>query len=449
MNHRYVAVLLAALLLFTGILSGCGTQPVETPTVPVERPTEPATEAPAEETALTVYAVNPDALYADAIDSFQAVMLDIPLKVTVFSSYDAMFAAMNDVNTPDVVLLDSMQGEIDGQTLAESGLFLPLDTFAAQLDPTIYPAALMDAGHIAGAQYFIPFSYNLIYAYTSQQRLTEMGRAAEDDLYGMILGEWEALAETPDKSPTSINIYSPAPVNSFFDAAGISLFDKTTGEATVDKAEVEAFCVFMKTVYDIMAKNALAGRFDRDFAGASRCFSFFTEDLSFMNEVRYYQSLFSAKAGTPMAALPYHRWNAPQELCASVVCFGGVGANTKMPEQAFTFLKYILDYNVSDNWADDEAVSEYYAPVGLTVYQKAVEKLSSTTGFGPVTVSPLSAENAELLTQTPRKITGAVIPNTALGLRLQTALEPYFLGQDSFDNCYNALLRELQSYLSE
>ena len=76
---------------------------------------------------------------------------------------------MNEGDSPDVVLLDSMQGAFDGYALAKCGLFLPLDSFTQQLDSTIYPTSLMDAGYIAGKQYFIPFSYNLIYAYTGQQ----------------------------------------------------------------------------------------------------------------------------------------------------------------------------------------------------------------------------------------------------------------------------------------
>lgn len=49
----------------------------------------------------------------------------------------------------------------------------------------------------------------------------------------------------------------------------------------------------------------------------------------------------------------------------------------------------------------------------------------------------------------PQKITEAVIPNATLGLTAQTVLEPYFMGADSFDNCYDAFLEELRNYLSE
>jgi len=445
---RYAALLMGAILLISGILTGCGAQPVEDLTAPEEEILPESSGQAPEEHTLSVYVVNPDGLYADALSSFSAQ--GNALDVRTFRSYQAMADALLPEEGPDVVLYHSMQGELDAQALAQSGMFLPLDSWAGQLDPAVYPAALMDGGKIAGKQYFIPFSYNLIYAYTSQQRMTEMGYNPTDSLYGMILAQAEALVDVPDRIPTSRMIYRPDPVNSFFDAAGIRFFDKATGEVTVDKADFEKICRFVKVFYDTAEKNsALSQRFARDFAGAVQSDSFFTEDVSFLNNVRYYQSMFAVSADRTMVALPYHKQSDPQELCASIVCYGGVTAGTKMPEKAYALLQYILDYDVSANWSDNEEASAYYAPVSLAAFRKAVEKLSATTGYGPVTIAPLTEENGAQLLETAQKITDAVIPNAVLGLRVQAILEPYFMGQDSFDNCYHELLEELQRYLNE
>lgn len=446
---RCFAFFIGVIVSMSCIFSGCGKQPVENPTDLMEG----TTEETADENTLSVYVVNPDGLYADALNSFQEQVQDIALNVTTFRSYKAMSDAMNEAlmseSGPDVVLYNSMQGETDGYKLAKSGMFLPLEDFTGQLDPAVYPAALMDAGKVAGKQYFVPFSYNLIYAYTSEQRLAEMGYSLSDSLYKAILDKAEALTDVPDQVPISVNVYRPDPVNSFFDAAGIKLFDKSSGEVTVDKAALEDICRFVKLVYDNTEKNAvLSSRFAHDFSGTAKSVFFLTEDVAFMNNIRYFQSLFSAKAGSPMVAIPYHKLNNTQELCASIVCFGGINANTKMPEKAYTLLKYILDYDVSNSWSADEEVSTYYAPVSRTVFQKAVDRLSCTTGFGPVTIEPLTEAGAEHLMENAQKITDAVIPNATLGCRLQEILEPYFMGQDSFDNCYQALLNELQRYIS-
>ncbi len=446
---RCVALFMGAIVLISCIFSGCGKHPVEPPTDLVKEPTE----GPADENTLSVYVVQTDALYTDALNSFQEQTQDVALDVTTFHSCEAMFdvmhAELQSGGGPDVVLYNSMQGETDGYKLAKSGMFLPLEDFIGQLDPAVYPAALMEAGNIAGKQYFIPFSYNLIYAYTSERRMEEMGYSPSDSVYEMILDQAEALRDVPDQVPISGSIYRPDPVNSFFDAAGVKLFDKHSGEVTVDKAALEDVCRFVKLVYDNAEKNAaLSSRFTRNFAGAAESVSFFIEDVAFMNNIRYYQSLFSVKAGSPMVALPYHKLNNTQELCASIVCFGGINANTKMPEKAWELLRYILDYDISNSWTDGEEVSIYYAPVSLTVFQNAVDKLSCTTGFGPVTIEPLTEANAEHLMENAQKITEAVIPNATLGCRLQEILEPYFMGQDSFDNCCDALLKELQRYLS-
>lgn len=431
---RFVALLIGALVLMTCIFGGCENQP-------------------AEKSTLSVYVVKSDALYMDAVNSFKERAQDITLNVTTFQSYEAMVNVMHEEllskGGPDVVLYNSVQGEVDAYKLAKSGMLLPLEGFVENLDPTIYPTVLMDAGKIADKQYLIPFSYNLIYAYTSEQRMAEKGYSPSDNIYKMILGESEALMDVSDKSPTTMNIFRPDPVNSLFDAAGIQFFDKNTGEVTVDKAELEEICRFVKLVYDNAEKTAaLSNKIASDFADAVNSFTFFTESYDFMNNVRFYQTMIPAAAGSPMVAMPYHKLNNTQELCASIVCFGGVNANTKTPEKAYELLKYILDYNTSyDLPKYDEA--SYFAPVSLTGFQNAINKLSVSAGLGPGGIAPLAEENAEHLMESSQKITDAVIPNATLGLSFQEILDPYFMGKDSFDNCYNTLLNELQLYLDE
>ncbi|MBQ4578881.1 MAG: extracellular solute-binding protein [Clostridia bacterium] len=446
MKTRFAATLLAALVLISGCLSGCSTQPAETPT----SPTEP------EKPTLSVYMVDTDALFVDAVYSFRKQRQDITLDVTSFTTCQAMLDAVKETaptgGGPDVLLCNSnsLQGEVDGYTLAKSGMFLPLDRFAAQLDPAVYPKVLLDAGSIAGAQYFLPLSYNLLYAYTSQRLMTIKGYSPAEDLYRMLLKESESLTDVSHKSPISMQVFRPDPVNAFFEAAGITFFDKNTGEITADKEEVEEICRFVKLVYDNREKTAaLTQKFTSDFSGATASFSFFTENYAFMNGIRYYQSLFPAKTGSPMVAMPYHKRNDPQALCASIVCFGGINAKTKAPEQAFELLKFLLDYHVQTDWARGQLTYEYHAPVSLAAYQTAVEQLSSNAGTGGTEIAPLNPQNAALLMANTQKITDAVIANTTLGVRLEEVFTPYFLGQDSFDNCYDLFLRELQQYLGQ
>lgn len=450
---RYAALFLSALLLLGCLSGGCATAPAEDAAPPANEESVPLS---GEKTTLSVYLMGTEALYVDAVYSFRKQAQDITLDVTTFTTGEAMLDAVRETamtgDGPDVLLYtsNSAQGEIDGYTLAKSGMFLPLDRFVEQLDPAVYPKALLDAGNIAGAQVFLPFSYNLLYAHTSQRLMTIKGYSPSDDVYDMLLAESQSLMEVSHKSPISMQIYRADPVNAFFEAAGLTFFDKTTGEVTVDKAELEEICRFIKLVYDNAEKNAaLTRKFTEDFSGATASFSFFTESYAFMNNLRYYQSLFPAKTGSPLVAMPYHKLNDPSSLCASIVCFGGVNAKTKAPEQAFALLKYILDYDILTDWAHGQQTYQYHAPVSLAAYGAAVERLASNPGVGELEIAPLNQHNRELLMANAQNITGAVITNTTLGIRLEAALTPYFLGQDSFDNCYEACLQELHRYLQE
>ncbi len=439
---RYVALLLGAVVCIGGMLAGCGKPPEKEPPEPEQAST------------LSVYVVQSDALYTAAVNSFQTQAQDIALQVKTFPSYKAMLDEVDQAfasgTGPDVVLYNSRQSQVDGQTLAQSGHFLSLDDFAAQLDSAVYPTALMEAGKIAGKQYFIPFSYSLIYAYTSEQLMADAEYSPADSVYEIILAESEALTGVLDRSPTAMNILRPDPVNGFFEAAGIQFFDKHTGVLTVDKAALAEICRFVKSHYENMEKRAvLYQQFAGDFAGAPAVFSFITENYAFMNNLRFYQSMIPAATDSSMIAMPYHKLNDPQVLCPSIVCFGGINANTKVPEQAYRLLKYILDYPVSNDWPKHEEAAVYDAPVSLAVFEDAVSELASNKGYGPETITALTLEHANQLMEGRENITDAVIPNATLGIKLQAVLEPYFMGKDSFDSCYNVLLNELQLYLEE
>lgn len=443
---RSVAFFLGFMILISCLLSGCGNHPKDTA---VKEPVSPE-----EENALSVYVVKNDALYQKAVNAFKRETEGVVLNITPFDSYRTMLDVMNeelmDGDGPDVVLYNSRQGKVDAQKLAQSGLFLPLDSYIKDLDPEIYPAVLMDAGHIAGRQYFIPFSYNLTYAFTSEKLMEERGYSASDSIYETILSEADALTNA-DRISSNMRILRDDPVNAFFDAAGIKLFDKNSGNVTVDQKELEEICRFVKTIaYDGWKKaEALNLTRSNDFKDALKEYSFLTEDYSFMNNIRYYQSMYPENGDSQMVAMPYHRLNDPEELCASIVCFGGVNANTKMPDKAYELLKYILDFDVMTGFSKYEESSVYYAPVSLTAYQKAIDELTDSTGVGPVTIQQLSKENAEQLTEITQRITDANIPNVTLGINLQKILEPYFQGEDSFENCCKAFLNKLQLYLSE
>ena len=119
MMKRYFTLLMGAIVFMSCIFSGCGQQTAENPVSSVE------------ESTLSVYVVKTDALYVNAVNSFQEQAKDLTLNVTTFESYEAMFDVMNvelmSKGGPDVVLYNSVQSEIDGYKLAQSGMFLPLD----------------------------------------------------------------------------------------------------------------------------------------------------------------------------------------------------------------------------------------------------------------------------------------------------------------------------------
>ena len=92
----------------------------------------------------------------------------------------------------------------------------------------------------------------------------------------------------------------------------------------------------------------------------------------------------------------------------------------------------------------------YYASVNTEVYEACVQELESNSGKGPgKKVSSLNEEWAGVLRDIPGRIGKTVIPNAALGELIQECMEPYLLGNASYDSCYEALMKKVKLYVNE
>ena len=205
---------------------------------------------------LTVYVVDTEPLYVAALETFQTANPDVNLVVEKFSDY----AAMNDrLNTelmsgkgPDVLLLNSYQSDLDAGKLAQSGAFLPLDDFMAELDGGSYYTVITDAGKVDGKQYLLPLSWNVLQAYCSADLPTKQGLDL-DNLYDAFLRQAEKLAGQDDMAISSLQVNRTDFANYFLEVAGVSLTDGKT--VTADKAQVDEVMAFVKMFYDNAGGN--------------------------------------------------------------------------------------------------------------------------------------------------------------------------------------------------
>lgn len=402
---------------------------------------------------LTVYVDKTFPLYQEAVTDFQKEHSDVKLKIVTFDSYEEMKARVNSEimsgKGPDVMLFNGIYDVDDAFKMSASGSLLALDERIAGLDEDAYFTTILDAGIANGHQYFLPLSWNILQAYSSQGMMAEKGYS--DNMFEAYAEDAAALADDDTMGVSSLQ-YGRADgsrMNYFLDVASVEVIDWASGQLNDNKDQVQQVAEFVKLVGDNQEKNMeIAQRYSRDFAGAVAHFTFLSEDFPFMNNLCFYQTAYPYSVNDEMYFVPY--LNLDGGITAQVVEYGAISAYTQHEDQAWELLRHILDYESSvtfNKYDRDELIS---TPVNKAVYAAYVEQLATNEFFsGGHNLSPLEEKWVQVLEEIPAKVNSAVIPNGAIGSLIQECMDPYLNGQDSFDNCYETLTTRLQNYLEE
>lgn len=400
---------------------------------------------------LNVYVVQEDALYENAVIKYVQDNPKADLNVEYFENYDQVNERLKtellSCKGPDVILFNSFYSNEDPYKLAASGSLLQLDDMVEGLSEGEYFKEILDAGILNGGQYFVPLSWNILQAYSTQETINTNEAA---DIYEAFEKEEEALKDVADVGISSLQLLRNDMVNTLFEATGTKIFDEQTGEIVADKEKVLKAIDFTKILFDDTAKRKeITTKYSKDFAGAVSHLKFMLENFSFLNNARYYETLYPAYTGDEMFLSTFEHQDG-EGMTAQVVQYGAINANTKNAEEAWALLKYILDMPATMNFAKYELDTAYYAPVKKDDYQKCVENLKSQVASGPnMKVGPLSENYAEYLNNVPNDISEAVIPNVTFGKMLQECLMPYMKGEATFEKCYDTLIQRTNLYLTE
>lgn len=403
-----------------------------------------------EESPLIVYVVQTEALYKTAIEFYLKDYPEAKVNVVYFESYDKMQEQLSTElmsgKGPDVLLFNSLYSVEEPYKLSDSGALLVLDEQMKKMTPDNYFSTILDAGKMNGHQYFIPFSWNILQAYSSQKMIDEKGY---DDLYVAIPAEAEALNNNESACMSNLGLGRTDVLNCFMEIAGNSVVDMDKGELIIDKEEIRKTAEYVKVFYDNSEKISLiSDRYRNDFVGAVSHYTYLVEDYPFMNNYRYYHSVYPMFLNQDMFFAPFVRRD--NGVTAQIIQYGAISAHTKNEEDAWKLLQYICDAQVSMDYSKYNTQSIFYAPVNQVRYEDCITELCSAYAPGPGRkVSPLNPESAQLLRDMPGQITEAVIPSSSFGMLIQECMEPYLYGEDTFDNCYDTLVQRTKLYLNE
>lgn len=401
---------------------------------------------------VSVYVVETEALYTSALDAYEKGHPDVQLTVEQFDSYEAMNERLNTElmsgEGPDLLLFNSLYSDTDVLKLAGGSAFLSLNEYTDALTENDCYPVLLEGGKINGEQYLLPLSWNLLQAYTSKSL---MEGYEGQSLYDAVTAEAQRLADSEDTGATSLQFGRGDALNFFLEIGGVPVVDMNEKTFAADSAQVQRTAEFVKMFYDNMTKiSAIAQRYRNDFSGAVSHYSFLLENYPFMNNLRYYQTLYPDTVGEEMAVSFFGELDSQDSLSAQIIHYGAISANTDNPEGAWEVLRSIMEADFSMDFSKYDSAGLYYAPVTPEAYEACVVQLETSPGQGPNgTVEPLNEENGALLRQIPGRVTEAGIRNPVLGDLIQECMEPYLTGSDSFENCYATLESRVSLYLDE
>jgi len=405
-----------------------------------------------ESVPLTVYLVQSEALYKDATEAYIKEYPEAEINILTFESYEEVNERLKTElmsgEGPDVLLFNSDYSGEDPYKLSASGTLMSLDEYMGELADTEYFKVLLDAGIQGEHQYFLPLSWNILQAYSTQERIEEKGY--DHDLYTAIVTESDILKDDENFAISSLQLNRADVLNYFLEVTGNQLFDGSSNELTDNKEEIQQTAECVKVIYDNLGKiRNISTKYRNDFSGSVSHFTYLIEDYPFMHNLRFYETLYPALMGEKMYFTPFTQMDS-EDVTAQIIQYGAINANSKNADAAWKLLKYMLDMPASMDFSKYKAYSIYFAPVNIAAYEACVEELNTNTCVGPGRkVGPLTDENKQILIDMPERVKEGVIPNSVLGTIIQECMEPYLLGNDSFDNCYETLMQRLGLYLNE
>ena len=289
---------------------------------------------------LTVYVINTEALYSSAVASFAEQNPDIKLNVVSFESYDDVSERLNTElmsgKGPDVLLFNSLYDTVDPYKLTDSHMLMALDEQVETLNREKYYSAILDAGMMNGHQYYIPFSWNVLQAYSTVETSEQK---KYDDLYSAFQAEAELLLNEENYAISSIQFRRSDVMNLFMEIAGTDLIDIESGTIAAQKETVKDVADFVKLFFDNMNKIVnISNKYRNDFAGAVSHYTYLVENYPFMNNLRYYQSVYPKSINSEMFFAAFPQTDS-EEITARVIQYGAINGNTKNVENSWKLLR--------------------------------------------------------------------------------------------------------------
>lgn len=400
----------------------------------------------AEEESLNLYLSTWEQEYfQSAITAFQQQYPEVELSIETWDPYaSSLFGEAEKLASrlmagegPDLLVSENFPTQ-DLRKLMKAGVYAPLDEFMAQEDiwnDENYVMSVIDGGKFNGIQYVMPMSYSPLLVVSSKEAMEEAGLTASEcpDTLSLL----KALAALSDAGVQDRVLASYAQLGAFPLCLDGDFLNYETGEIGTDPQILREACEAYAKLYEEDTALVDGGG---DYAGYGEAI---VERRAYCTATSYTGTIASslevagaiAASETP-AVIPFR--NAQGEAVVNVRAYAGIRANSTNRQNAWNMLRLMLAEEAQRTYS----LSRDSYSVVRPVLEETVRGYSDRA---PALDSGFMEEFLDMVSK-PQK---CVFVTDVVTAEFKKAMEPFYYGEEDYEECAEEFKKFAQIYLTE
>lgn len=389
--------------------------------------------------------------YKDGFEEFEKTYPDVELKVDV---YKDVIAGLAQVNTqlmagegPDLILMTNYS-TADVCKMMKAQVFAPLDEWIGNdsgWDAGNYSKAVLDAGIYEGKRMVMPLSYRVQVALTSQENLEAAGISLDgcNDMASFL----QEAAKFYELDSADRVISDVGQLVSFPAFMADQFLDYSKGTLGVDDQTLQTACAAYKNFYYDDAASGGSSMTDTGYWGVGEAIANGETCMAVSVEGNGFMAVSQAIAANAAPVLwPFKNGNG--EICAGVMDYAGIRANSENRENAWNMLKILMGEAAQSQVAE----KGQYCPVLKSVLEAGIDQAKEEAYGTGKTVVEMAELPQDLLQQykdalmEPDK---AVFVTDICTMKFLEHMKPFYEDEGSFEECLEEFKKFIKIYLTE
>lgn len=389
--------------------------------------------------------------YQDGFEEFKKAYPDVEVNVEVYTD---ILAGMARVNTqlmagegPDLILMRNY-GASDVYKMMKAQAFAPLDEFMEQdseWDAGNYAKSMLDAGTYEGKHLVMPLSYRVKCGLTSEENLDAAGISLDgcNDVVSFL----QETAKFYELDNVERVVGDMGQLEDFPIFMADRFLDYSKGTLNVDDETLKQACTAYKSFYYEDAAAGSSGLTSAGYWGVGeaiakgeKCMVVPIAGNSFMEASQ------AIAANASPVLWPFRNGNG--EICADVMEYAGIRANSENRQNAWNLLKILMGETVQPQIVKNGM----YCPVLKPILEAGIDQTKEKAYENGKAVVEVAELPQEILAQYKDAVMNpdkAVFATDTCISKFIEHMRPFYEDEGSYEECMEEFKKFVKIYLTE